>query len=46
VPRVQFSITGQDLLNNQHLEFIPDFINTAPTIVKRAVYGSVTVNFK
>jgi iron complex outermembrane receptor protein len=46
VPRVQLSITGQDLLNNQHLEFIPDFINTAPTIVKRAVYGSVTVNFK
>jgi iron complex outermembrane receptor protein len=46
VPRVQFSITGQDLLNNQHLEFIPDFINTAPTIVKRAIYGSVTVNFK
>jgi len=46
VPRVQFSITGQDLLNHQHLEFIPDFINTAPTIVKRAIYGSVTVNFK
>ena len=46
VPRVQLSITGQDLLDNQHLEFIPDFINTAPTIVKRAVYGSVTVNFK
>jgi iron complex outermembrane receptor protein len=46
VPLVQFSITGQNLLDNQHLEFIPDFINTAPTIVKRAIYASVTVNFK
>src|SRR6202023_604524 len=44
VSRVEFSIGGQNLLNNQHLEFIPDFINTAPTEVKRTVYGSMTLN--
>ncbi|MCU1239868.1 MAG: ligand-gated TonB-dependent outer rane channel [Candidatus Acidoferrum typicum] len=45
VPRVEFSIGGQNLLDNQHLEFIPDFINTAPTVVKRTVYGSMTFKF-
>jgi len=46
VPRVAFSIGGQNLLDNQHLEFVPDFITTAPTVVKRAVYGSITVKFR
>ena len=45
VRRVEFSIGGQNLLDNQHLEFIPDFINTAPTVVKRTVYGSMTFEF-
>jgi iron complex outermembrane receptor protein len=45
IPKLQFSIGAQNLLDNHHLEFMPDFINTAPTEVKRAVYGSVTVNF-
>jgi iron complex outermembrane receptor protein len=45
LPRVEFSIGGQNLLDNQHLEFIPDFINTAPTVVKRTVYGSMTFKF-
>jgi iron complex outermembrane receptor protein len=45
VPKLQFSIAAQNLLNNRHLEFMPDFINTAPTEVKRSIYGSVTVNF-
>jgi iron complex outermembrane receptor protein len=45
VPRVEFSVGGQNLLDNQHLEFIPDFINTAPTEVKRTVYGSLTFKF-
>src|SRR5882724_2947650 len=45
VSTVEFSIGGQNLLDNHHLEFIPDFINTAPTEVKRAVYGSITVRF-
>lgn len=42
---IEFSIGGQNLLDNQHLEFIPDFINTAPTEVKRTVYGSLTFKF-
>jgi len=45
ISRVEFSIGGQNLLDNQHLEFIPDFINTAPTDVKRTVYGSMTFKF-
>jgi iron complex outermembrane receptor protein len=45
VSPVEFSIGGQNLLDNQHLEFIPDFINTAPTVVKRTVYGSMTFRF-
>jgi iron complex outermembrane receptor protein len=45
VPTVEFSIAGQNLLNNQHLEFIPDFINTSPTQVKRSIFGSITFKF-
>jgi iron complex outermembrane recepter protein len=45
VPSVEFSIAGQNLLNNQHLEFIPDFINTSPTEVKRSIFGSITLKF-
>ena len=45
VPRVEFSVGGENLLDNQHLEFLPDFINTTPTVVKRSVYGSVTFRF-
>ncbi len=41
----ELSIGGQNLLNHKHLEFIPDFINTAPTEVKRTVYGSLTFRF-
>ena len=43
--RVEFSIGGQNLLNDRHFEFIPDFINTSPTEVKRTVYGSMTFRF-
>jgi iron complex outermembrane receptor protein len=39
---VELSIGSQNLFNNRHLEFIPDFINTAPTEVKRTVYGQIT----
>ena len=42
---VEFSIGGQNLLNNRHFEFVPDFINTSPTEVKRTVYGSMTFRF-
>jgi iron complex outermembrane receptor protein len=36
------SIGSQNLLNHQHLEFMPDFINTSPTEVKRSIYGGIT----
>jgi iron complex outermembrane receptor protein len=34
-PYLNLSVTGQNLTNNQHLEFRPDFIATSPTLVKR-----------
>jgi iron complex outermembrane receptor protein len=34
-PRVNLSIGAQNLTDNQHLEFRPDFIATTPTVVKR-----------
>jgi iron complex outermembrane recepter protein len=39
---IELSIGSQNLLNDRHLEFIPDFLNTAPTEVKRTVYGQIT----
>lgn len=45
VTRLELSIGGQNLLNNWHFEFMPDFVNTSPTIVKRSIFGSITVNF-
>ena len=42
---LEFSIGGQNLLDNQHLEFLPDFVNTSPTVVKRSIFGSITVKF-
>jgi iron complex outermembrane receptor protein len=45
VTNLELSIGGQNLLNNWHLEFMPDFVNTSPTVVKRSVFGSITVKF-
>jgi iron complex outermembrane recepter protein len=45
VSTFELSIGGQNLLDNRHFEFMPDFINTAPTEVKRTVYGSITFKF-
>jgi iron complex outermembrane receptor protein len=42
---LELSIGGQNLLNNWHLEFMPDFVNTSPTVVKRSIFGSITVKF-
>jgi iron complex outermembrane receptor protein len=42
---VEFSIGGQNLTNNRHLEFIPDFISTSPSEVKRTFYSSMTLRF-
>ena len=45
VRNIEFSIGGQNLLDNRHLEFLPDFVNTSPTVVKRSIFGSITVTF-
>jgi iron complex outermembrane receptor protein len=45
VKNLELSIGGQNLLDNQHLEFLPDFVNTSPTVVKRSIFGSITVTF-
>jgi iron complex outermembrane receptor protein len=45
VRNLEFSIGGQNLLDNRHLEFLPDFVNTSPTVVKRSIFGSITVSF-
>jgi iron complex outermembrane recepter protein len=44
--RLELSISSQNLLNKKHLEFLPDFIDTSPTEVKRTFYGSVTWRFE
>jgi iron complex outermembrane receptor protein len=42
---LRLSFDGQNWLDNRHIEFIPDFINTVPTVVTRTYYGSVTWSF-
>ena len=39
---LELSVAGQNLLNNQHLEFIPEFINTIPTQVSRTFRATIT----
>jgi outer membrane receptor protein involved in Fe transport len=41
----ELSFGAKNLLNHEHLEFRPDFIQTSPTMVKRTYYGTVTVRF-
>ncbi len=45
VSNLQLSFNGQNLADNRHIEFIPDFINTVPTVIARSYYGSVTWSF-
>ena len=45
VADLELSVGGQNLLNDRHFEFIPDFINTSPTEVKRTFYGTITWRF-
>jgi iron complex outermembrane receptor protein len=42
---LEFSIVGQNLLDNRHLEFKPTLIATETTEVERGVYGKVTWRF-
>jgi len=43
---LEFSVGSQNLLNRRHLEFLPDFINTSPTEIRRTIYGGVTWRFE
>jgi iron complex outermembrane receptor protein len=43
---LELSIGGQNLLNDKHIEFVPEFINTIPTVVSRSVRGSITWRFE
>lgn len=42
---LEFSLVGRNLADNQHLEFKPAIITTAPTEVERSYYGKVTWRF-
>jgi iron complex outermembrane receptor protein len=42
---LELSFVGQDLLNSQHLEFAPEFINTTPTQVRRSLSGRISWKF-
>jgi iron complex outermembrane receptor protein len=46
VAHVELSIGGQNLLNDQHLEFMPELVNTTPTEVRRTFRGTATWRFK
>jgi iron complex outermembrane recepter protein len=45
ISQIQLSFGAQDLLNSQHFEFIPEFINTQPTQVRRTYFGSIAWTF-
>lgn len=42
---VTLGFDGLNWLDNRHVEFIPDFINTTPTVVTRSIFGSITLDF-
>ena len=46
IANLEFSVGGQNLLNDQHVEFIPEFINTIPTVVTRTFRGTMTWRFR
>jgi iron complex outermembrane recepter protein len=43
---MELSLGGQNLLNNKHSEFLPDFIATTPSRVARTVRGTITWRFE
>jgi len=45
VTTFEIYFTGQNLLNDQHLEFIPELINTVPTEVSRTFSAGVRWTF-
>jgi iron complex outermembrane receptor protein len=46
IPNLELSVGAQNLLNDQHVEFIPEFINTVPMMVTRTFRGTVTWRIK
>jgi len=44
-PGLELSLVGQNLLDDHHREFLPDFISTQPTEVERSIYGRATWRF-
>ena len=46
VSKLELSVGAENLLNDKHIEFIPEFINTLPMMVVRTVRGTITWRFK
>ena len=44
-PGLEFALVGENLLDNSHPEFNPDFIFSLPTEVERSIHGKVTWKF-
>jgi iron complex outermembrane receptor protein len=42
---LEISVVGQNLLDNQHLEYKPEFLDTAPTEVEHSIYAKITWHF-
>ena len=42
---VELSIVGQNLLDSDHPEFLPEMLATSLTEVERSVYGKITWQF-
>jgi len=43
--RLELSLVGQNLFEDQHPEYLPEFINTTESEVPRSIYGKITWNF-
>ncbi len=41
----EFSIVGQNLLDQKHIEMTPDFLGTIEAEIERSVYGKVVFRF-
>lgn len=42
---LEFSVVGQNLIQDHHPEFIPEYINTVPAETVRSAYGKITYKF-
>jgi iron complex outermembrane receptor protein len=43
---LELALVGRNLLDNEHQEFAPTFVNHVPTAVEREVYGKITWRFQ